>query len=1334
MDPSVTECNGLLVAGSKIDSIDTDGAAVAAGNSTFTLPTNFSRMTDLSDDATVEAAAQVIAVNPYRGVSDQAINTDLTSLSLLVDSRELSVHNLTSPIQIRIPIKELSLPNNSTKEAKPLEDEVVSRAKFASGYALNVSCSGNPVVDLRVLHQCPDRGPLLNYTCDQGLPYEITLTCDTVADHTCVFWDPDQLAWSSKGCTTVGVVATGIRNQGFILCNCTHLTDFSSQVLARYQSSESAPSYAVAGSIDAPLTSLETDLKDVLVLAVLVSLYGAIMIACIYSRSLDNADVKKVSPLAPFLDGSSDAIPRDFKKAPVSSILDVVEFVAEGRSSSQDNAYVLKPDALKALKKLLKYRSDHAEAVVEVTERNGSQAAAWREHTTGQVKLPPLKEFKSADGTAIRRAGKARAAPGSAARTVRGNVSRTAVVPFSDDPESAISEAGAEEEAEPEPLQVDPKALEVAAIQQLLASSKKPRGLWRGFLFGCWTFMKKKHQFGILCVSRDDFNGTRSQRTRALSLFFLCALANHCYLFVSFGNPSDGNTPSNAAVKLAQYVVVAAVCQAFLMEVLTFFLIFQRVSSSAFEAEDRWVGTSPSKVPPKVRRAVNARQDVLLALNAVRQASEKAVEGRLAVRTLLEATAQTASHEGRGVLTEDEALKLVFATQEVSTFNNEAKSTAHLQFERALERFQAVKVDHEKWVTTRVSSLLGSSEVAAGAKPSLWVRCVPFGRKIAHEWAERSATAQAKRDFMALYQSKKERALALSAKHERGTWRRRPMGCIRMLLGTQFVNPSPAMNSQLQKESPWWVACMIPAFGLGLGISCTYYTFLFSAMLSKCAECGPVGSSDDDIDDVDACSTCPVTMRENRSPQHVAVDWLLTFLYTLLFNMVVLQPLVVAVRAVRMSCKKYLPAGTIDACRHDSSDDDDDDDEDGDDSSGDFESGSRDVPRDFADDFLMGPREDQIEVGQPGRSRLLSRLAPLPATNLDATAGSARASCSATAGGRDEHESSRMRPNIAPNLHLSNNSVIPQLAPLRVPARRSSGTSDGLLPLAEGSGGSLATANRQLQPTLAPTKSETPKTRADGNAVESQRKREEKMVTKHHFEGSSKSNNGNHSGRSRSRSASRSRASGGGGAVQAHFPDLGPRWTCACGFTCKESSRRSHMGFCSGRNWESEFHALVHRIQQERGAMQEAIASGECDPNARLPLSIEQRLAALQKKVAHFAVKRSAAAATSSRAGGRHPGEGAASRATERTAAKWWDRGMLLAALVESNGDVRRAAARLCQGCSTSSNGGDKGGEHVLVAEDYRAEMRFVAESSEMAEMLAVHNELLEVMEFTPLE
>ena len=45
-----------------------------------------------------------------------------------------------------------------------------------------------------------------------------------------------------------------------------------------------------------------------------------------------------------------------------------------------------------------------------------------------------------------------------------------------------------------------------------------------------------------------------------------------------------------------------------------------------------------------------------------------------------------------------------------------------------------------------------------------------------------------------------------------------------------------------------------------------------------------------------------------------------------------------------------------------------------------------------------------------------------------------------------------------------------------------------------------------------------------------------------------------------------------------------------------------------------------------------------------------------------------------------------------------------------------------------------QGGEHVLVAEDYRAEMRFVAESAEMAEMLAVHNELLEVTEFTPLE
>ena len=59
MPPTDTACTGLLVSAGKLDSTETDGAAVAAGNSTFTLPTNFSGAANISEGDSVGTAAQV---------------------------------------------------------------------------------------------------------------------------------------------------------------------------------------------------------------------------------------------------------------------------------------------------------------------------------------------------------------------------------------------------------------------------------------------------------------------------------------------------------------------------------------------------------------------------------------------------------------------------------------------------------------------------------------------------------------------------------------------------------------------------------------------------------------------------------------------------------------------------------------------------------------------------------------------------------------------------------------------------------------------------------------------------------------------------------------------------------------------------------------------------------------------------------------------------------------------------------------------------------------------------------------------------------------------------
>jgi hypothetical protein len=110
MAATATVCDGMLVSASKLDASDMDGAPIAAGNSSFVMPGNFSKMANLSYGDTVETSAQVLTANPHRGSSNAAINTDVTSLSMLVTrldsdaTGELPVLNLSSPISIRIPL------------------------------------------------------------------------------------------------------------------------------------------------------------------------------------------------------------------------------------------------------------------------------------------------------------------------------------------------------------------------------------------------------------------------------------------------------------------------------------------------------------------------------------------------------------------------------------------------------------------------------------------------------------------------------------------------------------------------------------------------------------------------------------------------------------------------------------------------------------------------------------------------------------------------------------------------------------------------------------------------------------------------------------------------------------------------------------------------------------------------------------------------------------------------------------------------------------------------------------------------------------------------------
>jgi hypothetical protein len=74
---------------------------------------------------------------------------------------------------------------------------------------------------------------------------------------------------------------------GTIVCNCTHLTDFASQL-------DQTLDLAADVLVSVGDVSLADVLKNILVLVVLLVVWGAMVAACIYSRYLDGLDKKKV--------------------------------------------------------------------------------------------------------------------------------------------------------------------------------------------------------------------------------------------------------------------------------------------------------------------------------------------------------------------------------------------------------------------------------------------------------------------------------------------------------------------------------------------------------------------------------------------------------------------------------------------------------------------------------------------------------------------------------------------------------------------------------------------------------------------------------------------------------------------------------------------------------------------------------------------------------------------------------------------------------------------------------------------------------------------------------
>lgn len=134
-----------------------------------------------------------------------------------------------------------------------------------------------------------------------------------------------------------------------------------------------------------------------------------------------------------------------------------------------------------------------------------------------------------------------------------------------------------------------------------------------------------------------------------------------------------------------------------------------------------------------------------------------------------------------------------------------------------------------------------------------------------------------------------------------------------------------------------------------------------------------------------------------------------------------------------------------------------------------------------------------------------------------------------------------------------------------------------------------------------------------------------------------------------------------------------PAWRCACGAEATESQRRTHLRDCAlfKRSWFVATKAVLKSIDASRAPGPGRVG----DQVLRPPPTFDERVEAIIRKLRYRAAK-----------------------ANQQHNPPWWSRGAIVASLIESGGDYRKAAAKLLQ-------------ENETTALAYRSEMTFVAEA-----------------------
>jgi hypothetical protein len=798
----------------------------------------------------------------------------------------LPVNNLSSPISIHIPLRSLeSLANTYGDDDGDISNNF-----------MNISCPGNQRI--HAIQKC-DGGAYINYTCDLStMPYTSKLKCTGGIAHQCVYWDTSSLMWSSEGCRQVGVVATE-GTSGMVICNCTHLTDFSSQL---------DDTLDVATQVVTSVATIGPSqlLKNIVVLIVLLAVWGIMAIACIYSRYLDGLVKSKVVPFGQIEDSDNEGGDNVGQ--------------AHFGYNNVDNDLIAPADII--TRYLTKGDgTDHGQVPstltsAALTRRLNRQVLKWRvykEHTDGELQTgkhrPRVGPLLRSDGRYHKKQlhsqlnrQRNKVVPNSREHfnETDGSSSHPSVLSVNSpvDDQRMASTSSSSHSGRDSWIRVRERrviTLTVNLLKTVLEKETSKMSMCGKLMLDWWEFLKTQHKVLSIFFTKDTvFN--RPERIMVLGISILFTVALNCFLFTYRGSAHDGNNYSEIFVKHFIYYVIMSICQTPIMN--TIIVLFKRTAPSRHMPEDRWVGALRANIPKKVLRCVEVRENVLRAERAMRKAKKTIAQDVLIWRHELEFKMRKAIAQKRSALSEQETLDILLLTNQCKAEAARTMETVKANLQAAKKEMLQVRAAQQEWMDKRIIDLMRDPAFVNPTewdRTHSWVNYLPgCGQKMASQSVKVRAQRTVLRELKMMYLSREERAIAKSEQEQMAKFGDSWYGLLQQWAYRKYLNPLGDMNELLVADKifmPPQLSYGVHLCVLTFGLFCSYYAYLFSILANRCAECSPKKESNGD--DVENCKSCPPSLKKNedRNIDDIALEWLLTLLYSLLFNIFVLEPL-----------------------------------------------------------------------------------------------------------------------------------------------------------------------------------------------------------------------------------------------------------------------------------------------------------------------------------------------------------------------------------------------------------------------------------------------------------